>query len=190
MKRKINNLINNENNTQNYSIPINYPPYPILFNSFPSNNFQYSPLSQNLLPNYNNNSYINFSINNNSLENTQESCSTSYLSTSEDKIYNNYYDNFGENYYDSLKRGIKDISNIYNKNKTNRPKVSLICNYYCNLERTPDEESYINNEIQRLSENLKNILLKNNKEKNCKSEIETNSDTNNIKNSMDEENKK
>ena len=182
MKRKINNYNNNNgSDNQNYRIPINYPPYPLFFNSFPSNNFQYPPLSQSLLQNYNNNSYINFSINNNSLENTQGSCSTSYLSTSEDKIYNNsYYDNYGDNYYDSLKKGIKDISNIYNKNKNSRPKVSLLCNYYCNLERTPDDENYINNEMQRLSDNLKKILLTNNNKTLFNSESEINNNNINI----------
>ena len=180
MKRKMNNYNNNnnnENNNHNYRIPINYPPYPFLFNSFPSNNFQYPPLSQSLLQNYNNNSYINFTINNNSLENTQESCSTSYLSNSEDKI-NSYYENFGDNYYDSLKKGIKDISNIYNKNKNSRPKASLLCNYYCNLERTPDDENYINNEMQRLSDNLRKILLTNSNKTLFNSE--THNKTNNV----------
>lgn len=162
MKRKIINK--NENNSQNYRIPINNPSYPFLFNSFPSNTYQYTSLGPSLLQNYNNNIYINFPLNNNKLENAQESKSTSFLSNSEDKTYNSYYENFGDNYYDSLKKGIKDISNIYNNNKSNRPKISLLCNYYCNLERTSDDESYITNEIQRLSDNLKKILIKNNNE--------------------------
>jgi hypothetical protein len=149
-----------------------YSTYPILFNPFTSNNFPYQSFGPNNLTsfqnynNYNNynNIYINFSnysINNNSIENTQESGSTSYKSTSEDKNCCHYYDNFGDNYYDSLHKGIKDISQIYNNNKRNRPKVSLLCNYYCNLDRTPEEEIYMNNEIERLGENLKKKLIKN-----------------------------
>lgn len=106
--------------------------------------------------------YMNYKINTNaSLENTQESGS---LSTSEEK--NLYTDTFGKNYYESLQKGIKDISNIYNSNKKNRPKVSLICNYYCNLDRTPEEEMYMNIEIQRLSENLKKMFDNNIESKN------------------------
>jgi hypothetical protein len=60
--------------------------------------------SINNLQNYNNTYIDNKYSKNNSLENTQES-------SSEDK---NFYDNFGENYYDSLQKGIKDISQIYN----------------------------------------------------------------------------
>ncbi len=160
----------NENNIQNYNIPINYAPFPILFNPFNQNNFPYqtfAPTSFTSFQNYNNNSYLNYSnysINNNSLENTQESGSTSYISTSEDKNHSHYYDNFGDNYYDSLQKGMKDISQIYNNNKRNRPKVSLLCNYYCNLDRTPEEEMYMNNEIERLSNNLKKLLIKNKSE--------------------------
>lgn len=146
---------------QNYNIPINYPTYPILFNPFQSNGFSYTPFSS--LNNYNQMNYMNYSINNSSVENTQKSNSTSYLSTSEDKN-SHYYDNFGEDYYKSLQKGIKDISQIYNSNKRNRPKVSLLCNYYCNLDRTPEDEIYMNDEIQRLSDNLKKIIEKSNDE--------------------------
>lgn len=143
---------------------MNYPTYPILFSSFPSNTLSYPNFNTfNNINNYNMN-YINYNINNNSLENnnTQESGSTSYISSSEEKNNNHNYDNFGDNYYDSLQKGIKDISQIYNNNKRNRPKVSLLCNYYCNLDRTPEEENYMNNEIQKLSDNLKKIIEKNN----------------------------
>ena len=131
-----------------------------MFSPFSSNAFHYTPFVQsgiNSFQNYNN-PYINYSFNN-SLENTQESGSISNISTSEDKNSNNhYYDNYGDNYYDSLEKGIKDISRIYNNNKRNRPKVSLLCNYYCNLDRTPEEENYIIHEIQTLSDNLKKMM--------------------------------
>ena len=65
----------------------------------------------NLQQNYNNIYIENKYSKNNSSENTQES-------STEDK-----------NYYDSLQKGIKDISQIYNDNKLNRPKVSLLCHY-------------------------------------------------------------
>lgn len=80
-----------------------------------------------------------------------------------------------------MQKGIKDISLIYNNNKRNRPKVSLLCNYYCNLDRNAEEESYMNNEIQRLGNNLKKILLKNPNENviNSKEEIKINNIENN-----------
>ena len=118
----------------------NFPPYFSLglsgFNSI--NNFQ----------NYNNN-YINnkYSINNSS-ENTQES-------SFEDR---NNYENFGENYSESLHKGIKDISQIYNDNKYNRPKISLLCRYYCNLDKNQEDDEYMNDEIQKLGDNLKKIM--------------------------------
>ena len=168
VKRKNNMYFNNnDNNIQNYNFPINYSPYPILFNPFNPNNFPYpsfGPSNFTSFQNYNNNSYINYSQNNTSLENTQESGSTSHISTSEDKN-NHYYDNFGDNYYDSLQKGIKDISQIYNNNKRNRPKISLLCNYYCNLDRSSEEEIYMNDEIERLSKNLKKILKYENENK-------------------------
>ena len=60
---------------QSYNIPINYPTYPILFNPFQANTFSYTPFSS--LNNYNQINYMNYSINNNSVENTQNSNSTS-----------------------------------------------------------------------------------------------------------------
>jgi hypothetical protein len=102
----------------------------------------------NLQQNYNNIYIENKYSKNNSSENTQES-------STEDK---NYYDNFGENYYDSLQKGIKDISQIYNDNKYNRPKISLLCRYYCNLDKNQEDDEYMNDEIQKLGDNLKKIM--------------------------------
>ena len=145
---------------------INFGNLPLLYNPF-SFNKEYN--------------YMNYSFNNNnSLENTQESGS---LSSSDEKNY--YYENFGDNYYESLQKGIKDISNIFNNNKRNRPKVSLLCNYYCNLDRTPEEEMYMNIEIQRLSESLKKLFDNNNslnKDNNIEKEIENKQRTENISN--------
>ena len=148
---------NNINNTQNYNIPINFQNLPILYTPFSSNNFPFMPFGLNVynpinnIQNYNNNIYTknNKYSNKNSLEiTTQES-------SSEDK---NYYGNFGENYYDSLQKGLKDISELYNYNKYSRPKISLLCHYYCNLDINKDDEEYINNEIQKLGDNLKKIM--------------------------------
>ena len=137
---------------------MNFVQYPMLFNPFPSNGFTYTPfLAQNLnaLQNYNN-AYLNLGLNK-SIENTNNSSSTFNISTTEDQK-NHYYDNYGDNYYESLKKGIKDISKVYNDCKLIRPKVSLLCNYYFNLERKAEDEEYINKEIEQLSNNLKKIL--------------------------------
>ena len=64
-------------------------------------------------------------------------------------------------HYDSLEKGIKDISQTYNNDKINRPKISLLCNYYCDLGRTPEEENYMINELEALRNNLKKELISN-----------------------------
>ena len=126
----------------------------MLYTSYSTTNYPYIHFGLNVfnsinnLQNYNN-TYINkkYTINN-SLDNTQES-------SSEDK-YN--YDQFGDNYFESLQKGIKDISNLYNDYKLSRPKISLLCHYYCNLEKNEEDEEYMNNEIQKLGDNLKNLM--------------------------------
>ena len=126
----------------------------MLYTSYSTTNYPYIPFGLNVfnsinnLQNYNN-TYINkkYTINN-SLDNTKES-------SSEDK-YN--YDQFGDNYFESLQKGIKDISNLYNDYKLSRPKISLLCHYYCNLEKNEEDEEYMNNEIQKLGDNLKNLM--------------------------------
>jgi len=135
-------------------MPMNFMNYPMYYSPFTPNNFPFIPLGFNNFNPVNNlqncnNTYVNnkYSINN-SLENTQES-------SSEDK---NNYDNFGDNYYDSLQKGIKDISQIYNDNKYNRPKISLLCRYYCNLDKNQEDDEYMNDEIQKLGDNLKKIM--------------------------------
>ena len=107
-------------------------------------------LGLNAFQTFNNNIYTNNNkySNQNSIENTQES-------SNNDK---NYYENFGDNYYESLQKGIKDISQLYNENKINKPKISLLCHYYCNIDGNEEDKEYMNNEIQKLGENLKKIL--------------------------------
>ena len=142
MKKQSNNI--------NYTMPINFQNYPIFYSPFIPNNFPYMPLEPKDFQTFNNNIYTNtnkYSINN-SIENTQES-------STNDK---NYYENFGDNYYESLQKGIKDISQLYNENKINKPKISLLCHYYCNIDRNEENKEYMNNELQKLGENLKKIL--------------------------------
>ena len=140
-----------QSNTINYTMPINFQNYPIFYSPFIPNNFPYMPLEPKDFQTFNNNNiYSNtnkYSINN-SIENTQES-------STNDK---NYYENFGDNYYESLQKGIKDISQLYNENKINKPKISLLCHYYCNIDGNEEDKEYMNNEIQKLGENLKKIL--------------------------------
>ena len=155
-KRKNDNNLNNnnfstknQNNIINYNMPMNFQNYPIFYTPFASNNFPYMSLGLNNFQSFNNNIYTTdkYPIQN-SIENTQES-------SSNDK---NYYDNFGENYYESLQKGIKDISKLYNENKINKPKISLLCHYYCNIDRNEEDKEYMSNEIQKLGESLKKIL--------------------------------
>jgi len=140
-----------QSNTMNYTMPINFQNYPVFYSPFIPNNFPYMPLELNDFQTFNsNNIYSNinkYSINN-SIENTQES-------SINDK---NNYENFGDNYYESLQKGIKDISQLYNENKINKPKISLLCHYYCNIDRNEENKEYMNNELQKLGENLKKIL--------------------------------
>ena len=135
---------------------MNFSNFPLLYTtSLIQNNFPYMSFGLNNfnlinnLQNFNNN-IINDNkyLINNSFKNSQES-------SLEDK---NYYNNFGENYYDSLQKGINDISQIYNENKINRPKISLLCSYYCNINITQDDEDFVNNEIQKLGDSLKKIM--------------------------------
>ena len=162
IKEKIKRKNNNKNYkniiNSNYNNIYNFPNYPLLYVPYANNNFQYMPfgLSSNFnslnnnIPAYKNTPpYNNYSISsiNSSYDNTQES-------SSEDKNY----ENFGENYIESLQKGFKNISQIYNNNKLNRPRVSLLCNYYCNLDKTEEEEKYLNEEIKKFGDNLKKIL--------------------------------
>ena len=80
---------------------MNYTVYPILFTPISSNNFSYSQFGANnlnALPNFNNNSFLNYTINNNSIGNNQGSSSISYIPNSKEKNNNHCYDNFGEDY--------------------------------------------------------------------------------------------
>lgn len=183
----------NKNFDYNYpGAPNNYQMCPPMFINPMSNTFSYplfSPSPFETLPslnNYNQSQQINTGffpmINNNnssynSLDGVQESGSGSYLSTSEggEQNYALYYENFGDNYCDSLKKGLTDITNLYNSQKNNRPKCSLLCNYYCNLERTSEDDAYLALQIQRLSEKLAKITKTNKTgESNKINEVNTN----------------
>ena len=45
---------------------------------------------------------------------------------------------------DSIKKGIKDISNFYNSNIPETCPLSLACYYHCNLNLSANEEFYLN----------------------------------------------
>ena len=156
------------------NIPINYQPYPMILNPLPINQLSYPLFYQNFYDqnNFNNSSaQINFNNNYPALfqneqidlnEKNQDMIGTD-LSTNNNRdevISDNYYDNFGENYEESIQKGLKDISDLYNKNKDNRPKASLLSIYYCNLDRTPEEEIFLNLQIKRLSEQIEKITNK------------------------------
>ena len=140
----------NNNNIINYNMPMNFQNYQLFYSPFTQNNFPYMSLGLNAFQTFNNNIYTNNNkySNQNSIENTQES-------SNNDK---NYYDNFGDNYYESLQKGIKDISQLYNENKINKPKISFLCHYYCNIDKSEEDKEYMKNEIQKLGDNLKKIL--------------------------------
>ena len=135
---------------------MNFSNFPLLYTtSFTQNNFPYMSFGIN---NYNSiNNLQNF--NNNIINNNKYLINNSFKNSQEPSLEDkNYYDNFGENYYDSLQKGINDISQIYNENKINRPKISLLCSYYCNINITQDDEDFVNNEIQKLGDSLKKIM--------------------------------
>ena len=140
----------NNNNIINYNMPMNFQNYQLFYSPFTQNNFPYMSLGLNAFQTFNNNIYTNNNkySNQNSIENTQES-------SNNDK---NYYENFGDNYYESLQKGIKDISQLYNENKINKPKISLLCHYYCKIDKSEEDKEYMKNEIQKLEDNLKKIL--------------------------------
>ena len=167
-----NNIPPIDNNFMN--IPLSYQSYPMMLNSLPINQLSYPLFYQNYYDqnNFNNSPpQINFNANYPLLfpneqidfsEKNQDMVGTDLSANDKEKeiVNDNYYDNFGENYEESIQKGLKDISELYNKNKDNRPKASLLSIYYCNLDRTPEEEMFLNLQIKRLSEQIEKITNK------------------------------
>ena len=109
----------------------------------------------------------------------QETNSMSHLSTASEgeqginSNYNNYFfyksfseeqktikkndvnknKNKKENIYDSMKKGVKDISDLLNNNKNYA--VSLSCYYYCDINMDEEDESYLKSKIQQYVNNYK-----------------------------------
>lgn len=199
-QNKLYDYNNYQNNYQLYAPPMFINP---LTNSFSFQIFASNPYERNF--NFNqtknistgfyplmNGNKSNYS-GSNSLEGFQET-SASFLSTSEgnnDPTYGHYYDNFGEDYFESLKKGLTDITNLYNSQKDYRPKASLLCNYYCNIEKTTEDEAYLTLQIQRLAEKISKITkINRNDTSDNNSNSNTNSNSNNNDNIINEINKK
>lgn len=105
----------------------------------------------------------------NSFDLYQESNSMSHLSTTSEgeqginSNYNNYLfyktfpqekiikkhkvNNKNENLYESIKKGIKEISDLYNNNKNNI--ISISCYYFCNINMEEEDKSYLEKKIQQ-----------------------------------------
>ena len=127
-------------------------------------------------------------------EKNQESNSVSQLSTTSDGEHNMINNNTNSNYNniynynsimpinkdekkdeklnlrESIKKGIKDISNFYNSNNSDSCPLSLASYYHCNLALSANEEFYLNlklNEFIKDSKerikNMKDIINEKNK---------------------------
>lgn len=66
--------------------------------------------------------------------------------------------NKNEKFYDSIKKGIKDISDCLNYNKNNN--MSLACYYFCDININKEDESFLAVKIQKLIDNNKEIIKK------------------------------
>ncbi len=130
----------------------------------------------------------------NKKEKNQESNSVSQLSTTSDGEHNMINNNTNSNYNniynynsimpinkdekkdeklnlrESIKKGIKDISNFYNSNNSDSCPLSLASYYHCNLTLSANEEFYLNlklNEFIKDSKkrikNMENIINEKNK---------------------------
>ena len=114
---------------------------------------------------------------------SQESNSSSLLSTTSDgeQINNNIniYKNSGEeniikenkNLYDGIKKSIKDIGNYYNSIDCLGDFPNLACLYYCDIETNNNDEFFINLEIKNLIDDYNNDIKNNIKNKKGKNII-------------------
>ena len=121
----------------------------------------------------------------NKKEKNQESNSVSQLSTTSDgehniinnntNVNNNNIYNYNSimpiskdekkdeklNLRESIKKGIKDISNFYNSNNSEGCPLSLASYYHCNLTLSANEEFYLNMKLNEFikdsKERIKNI---------------------------------
>lgn len=114
----------------------------------------------------------------NSVDLYQESNSMSHLSTTSEgeqgisTNFNNYffYQSFPENkkkfkkdnnknekFYESIKKGINDISDYLNYNKNNN--ISLACYYYCRININEEDEYCLRVKIQQIIDN-KEVIKK------------------------------
>ena len=133
-----NNIYNNGNSNINYTQFNNLNYNHNSNNSFITNS--YSNLNTNILSNNFNNYNNNYNNNNtNQRKNSFTSCSCPELVN-----LHNRNENID---YTQIQKGFKDVENIYRtsclNNIRDRWKISLQCNYYCNLK--PNffiEESY------------------------------------------------
>ena len=62
------------------------------------------------------------------------------------------------NLEESIKRGIKDISNSLNFNHLEKSPLTLACYYYCELYLSGNEEYYLDKEINNIAKGYKNII--------------------------------
>lgn len=76
-----------------------------------------------------------------------------YQSFSEYKNKNNHKN---ENLYESIKKGINDISYFYNHNKNN--EILPSCYYFCDVKIDDEEKYYLTNKIQQFINNYKKLI--------------------------------
>ena len=79
-----------------------------------------------------------------------------YQSFSEDKNKKNKNNYKNENLYESIKKGINDISYFYNHNKNN--EILLSCYYFCDVKIDDEAKYYLTNKIQQFINNYKKLI--------------------------------
>ena len=120
----------------------------------------------------------------------QESNSVSQLSTTSDGDYNIINNNNNSNLVnnktskkeknfknleESIKKGIEDISNIFNSSQFEPCPLTLACYYHCDLTLSANEEYYYNLKINDIVNNFK-MKKKNSNEDNINDDIENKKD--------------
>ena len=78
--------------------------------------------------------------------------------TEEKKINKNKYNNKNGKLYESIKKGINEISDLYNNNKNN--VISISCYYFCNINMDEKENQCFEDKIQKFINNYKNVIKK------------------------------
>ncbi len=72
----------------------------------------------------------------------------------EEKMKNNKK-NKNKDLYESIKTGIKDISDCFNSNQNENNVISFACYYYCDIHMNNENEFFLGVKIQQLIDDYK-----------------------------------